>query len=86
MVTFMYSMIDKEDIMQKARAEYHFDSGKESGNIYHILGAVSNFMRKQRRINEWNDLSQRVLNSHSYEEALKIIREYVDLVDDANKF
>lgn len=60
----------------------HFNSRGESGNIYWILGAVRTALRKQRRITEYNDLRDRVFASGSYQEALAIIREYVDLIDD----
>ena len=60
----------------------HFESRGPSGNIFWILGTVRNALRKQRRINDYNDLRDRVLASHSYREALTIIREYVDLIDD----
>lgn len=60
----------------------HFHSRGESGNIYWILGAVRQALRKQRRIIDYNNLRDRVTASHSYDEALAIIREYVDLIDD----
>lgn len=58
-----------------------FDSQGPSGNIFHILGMVRQELRKQRRIIDYNDCWERVHKSGSYEEALKIIREYVDLID-----
>lgn len=58
-----------------------FDSRGPSGNIYYILGAVRNALCKQRRIIDYNNMWERVQHAGSYEEALKIIREYVDLID-----
>lgn len=58
-----------------------FESKGVSGNIFYILGMVQKELRKQRRINDFNELRDRVYNSHSYKEALSIIREYVDLID-----
>lgn len=58
-----------------------FQSTKESGNIFWILGAVGKALRKQRRITEYNTMRDRVCESSSYEEALAIIREYVELID-----
>ena len=66
--------------MEKARIE--FDSMGESGNIYWILGKVRDALRKQRRITDYNNLWERVQSSGSYTEALAIIRETVNLVDD----
>lgn len=65
--------------MQKAKVI--FDSRGFSGNIFHILGMVRNQLHKERRIADYNECQERVRNSHSYEEALSIIREYVNLVD-----
>lgn len=58
-----------------------FDSRGESGNIYWILGKVQLAMKKQRRYTEFNELRDRVFESKSYEDALAIIGEYVNLVD-----
>lgn len=63
-----------------------FHSTKESGNIYWILGEVSAVMKKQRRITEYNTMRDRVFEAQSYEEALTIIREYVELIDLDGKF
>lgn len=65
--------------MEKARIE--FDSMGQSGNVFWILGAVKDALRKQRRITEYNTMWERVQSSGSYTEALSIMREYVDLVD-----
>lgn len=58
-----------------------YDSSGPQGNIFWILGAAKNALRKQRRINEYNELWERVQSSHSYTEALSILSERVDLVD-----
>lgn len=70
--------------MGKARIE--FDSHGESGNIYWILGKVRDALRKQRRIIDYNNMWEQVQNSGSYEEALEVIREYVDLVDASGRY
>lgn len=59
----------------------YFRSRHESGNIFFILGMVRNVMRKQRRITEYNELRDRVTNAGSYQEALEIIREKINLID-----
>ena len=51
------------------------------GNIFYILAVVSRALRKESRIIEFNDLRDQVLESNSYEEAIAIIREHVELVD-----
>ena len=60
-----------------------FNSRKESGNIFFILGEVRKLMRKQRRIFEYNNMLEEVENSDSYEEALKVIGQHVTLIDEA---
>lgn len=57
-----------------------FSREAESGNIFYILGMVQKAMRKQNRIDAFNSLRDRVFASGSYEEALRILREEVDLV------
>ena len=63
----------------------HFNSRGKSGNIFWILGAVKLKLQEHRRITEYNTMWERVQVSSSYTEALSIIREYVDLVDDDGK-
>lgn len=60
----------------------HFHSRHESGNIFVILALVRREMQKQRRITDYNNLRDRVTSSGSYEEALAIIRETIELIDD----
>lgn len=67
------------------KPKVEFDSKGESGNIYHILGQVSQVMRKVRRINDFNEMRDKVFASGSYKEALAHIREYVILVDKSGK-
>lgn len=70
--------------MEKPRVE--FESRGPSGNVYHIIGMVQQAMRKQRRIMEYNEMWERVQNSKSYDQALTVMREYVDLVDLDGKY
>ena len=60
----------------------HFRSRHESGNIFVILALVRRELQKQRRITDYNNLRDRVTSSDSYTEALAIIRETVNLIDD----
>lgn len=64
------------------KPEIHFESCHESGNIFVILALVRREMQKQRRITDYNNLRDRVTASGSYQEALAIIRETVNLIDD----
>ena len=56
------------------------------GNIYFLLGLVSNVLKKQRRITDFNNLRDMVFNSKSYGEALYHINEVVELADTSNTF
>ena len=53
-----------------------YDPKGESGNIFFILAKVRLALRKQRRIQDFNDCWERVQKSKSYPEALEIIKEY----------
>jgi len=65
----------------KTKSELRYDSKGPSGNIFCILGEVRKILRSQSRIIDYNNLLDRVTNSHSYEDALKIISEEVILID-----
>lgn len=65
--------------MKKGKVEFH--SRGQSGNIYYIIGAVREVMKKKSRILEYNDMWDEVQTAQSYPEALKIISEHVELVD-----
>lgn len=54
----------------------------ESGNIFFILAKVRDALRKQRRIKDYNDCWEKVQQCKSYEDALKVIREYVELIEE----
>lgn len=59
----------------------HFRSRHESGNIFAILAMVRQELRKQRRITEYNELWEHVQKG-DYENAIRLIREKVNLIDD----
>lgn len=56
----------------------------EDGNIFVILAKTREALRKQRRIQDFNDCWERVQNSKNYPEALEIIKEYVELREETN--
>jgi hypothetical protein len=71
--------------MARKKAEIHFSSRHETGNIYWILGAVRMQMQKERRITDYNNAWERVQKT-DYAGALAILRELVDLVDDDGRY
>ena len=62
-----------------------YDSRGETGNIYYLIGQLQQIMRKQCRYTDFNNLRDRIFESSSYEEALAIIGEEVELVDIARE-
>lgn len=58
-----------------------YDSHGPDGNIFAILDRVGNVLRKEGRTSEYNELWNRVNQCESYNDALKVIDEYVTLVD-----
>lgn len=71
--------------MKTKKAEIHFRSRHESGNIYWIMGKVRDIMRKERRITDWNNAWERIQKT-DYAGALAILRELVDLIDDDGRY
>lgn len=67
------------------KPEIHFRSMHESGNIFFILAKVREVFRKQRRITEYNNLWEEVQKG-DYENALRLIREKVNLIDDDGRY
>ena len=68
--------------MAREKAKVYFDSKGPSGNIYNIINEVGKVMRKERRITAFNHMRDKVYASQSYAEALKVIREEVNLIDE----
>lgn len=68
------------------RPSIEFHSSSAEGNIYYILGKVRDALRKQRRINDYNELWERVQKSENYVNALVEIRKIVDLTDLDGRF
>ena len=67
------------------KAEVHFRSRHETGNIFWIMEQVRDIMRKERRITDWNNAWERIQKT-DYAGALAIMRELVDLVDDDGRY
>jgi hypothetical protein len=51
-----------------------------NGNIYNLLGIAMQALRKGKFISAANEMRDKVYSSKSYEEALAIISEYVDII------
>ena len=70
---------------QKEKPVIRYDSRGQSGNIYWILGELSQIMRRQRRYTAFNTIRDRVFEATSYEAALEIISEEATLIDKSKK-
>lgn len=58
-----------------------FDRNGETGNIFWIMGQASHELKERGKACKADEMFKRVVNSDSYQEALKIIGEYVELVE-----
>ena len=58
-----------------------FSRKGSSGNIFVILATASDCLKEKGSHKEAEEMRQRVLSSGSYEEALSVIDEYVDLME-----
>lgn len=56
-----------------------FDRYGESGNIFYVLGIAYSTLLVENRKEDAEEMSNRVMQSESYEDALNIIGEYVEL-------
>jgi hypothetical protein len=48
------------------------------GNIFAVMGACSDALKKAGQRDRANEMRSKVMNSGSYDEALTICQEYVD--------
>lgn len=62
-------------------SEVVFDRTAPNGNIYAIMGNASIALKQEGRSMDAKQMFTRVVHSGSYDEALEIIAEYVDLVE-----
>jgi len=49
------------------------------GNIFHLVGIAAKTLKRNGMSTEASEMSEKVFNSDSYEEALGIIGEYVNI-------
>ncbi len=59
----------------------------EDGNIFHLVGIAAKTLRKNGMKEEASEMTEKVFKSGSYEEALGIIGDYVNItsVDEPNE-
>jgi len=55
------------------------------GNVFNLIGICQKALKKNGYYNEASELFSRVTNSHSYDEALQIMCEYVNPVSELDE-
>jgi len=68
------------------KQKIYIDSGEISGNIFCILSEALKVLNGKKEYDNAEKLTRQVLNASCYEEALKHIREHVDVVDLKGKY
>lgn len=58
-----------------------FDRNGESGNIFWVMGAAYAALLQEGRRQDAEAMREKVCEQESYEAALEVIAEFVDLVD-----
>ena len=58
----------------------------QDGNIFNLIGIASRTLKRNNMHDEAKEMSDRVLQSESYEEALGIIGDYVNITGPADEF
>lgn len=56
-----------------------FERNGESGNIYWVMGAAYTVLLQEGRRQDAEAMQNKVMEQHSYEDALEVIAEFVDL-------
>ena len=64
----------------KQNLEMYIDITGPDGNMYFMLGKVSQIMRKARRINEFNELRDKIYQG-TYYQGLYRINKIIKLID-----
>ena len=54
----------------------------QDGNIFNLVGIASRTLKQNGMKEEAKEMSNRVFSSHSYDEALNIIGEYVEITNE----
>ena len=51
----------------------------ENGNIFNLMGIAGVALRKEGMVDQIKEMNNRIWESHSFDEALAIIMEYVEV-------
>lgn len=51
----------------------------EDGNVFNLIGKASNVLKRNGLNDQAKEMTDRIMNCGSYDEALNIISEYVEI-------
>jgi len=68
------------------KPKIYMNSGGVSGNTFSILAEALKILNGKNEYDTAEMLTKQVLNAQSYDEALKHIREYADVIDLKGKY
>lgn len=60
-------------------ATFIFDESEPEGNIFHIIYVVGNHLKSKGKNEEANNMFYEVMCSESYDKAIDVIGQYVDI-------
>ena len=69
----------------QTKPKIYVDFNSSDGNIFAILAHAENALKLYNIINakeKASEMRKRAIKSESYDDALEIIREYVDIIED----
>ena len=64
---------------EKMKPTLHIDLKGEDGNIFVVTGRAAEVLKRDNQRDEANRMKNTVIKQKSYEDALKIINEYVKI-------
>lgn len=58
----------------------------KNGNIFNLMGIADRTLKRNNMIDEAKDMCNRIMSSESYEKALSIIEEYVNITSSSEEY
>lgn len=67
------------------KVKVEIDLRKCNENIYLIMGKVRQAMFKAKKLHQYDELWNKVMKTKKYDEAMKVIKKYVKIIDTSNR-
>ncbi|MCK4528223.1 hypothetical protein KAW18_12700 [candidate division WOR-3 bacterium] len=61
------------------RPVLHIDLNGSDGNIFVVIGRAAEILKQNEERDKANEMKNRVIKQKSYDDALKVINEYVEI-------